>query len=117
MTRKIEIKKLPEIPNICNQVLREVWKSKDVSIAHVKMVPGNISLLHKHVLFTELYYILNGKGILFVDNEEFMVAEDTLVEIPPGVSHKLKNVGEFTLSHLVISNPPFNPKDVEVLNE
>ena len=114
MTGKIEVKKLAEVPNICNQILREVWKSKHVSIAHVEMAPGNTSLLHKHNSFVELYYILSGEGILYVGNKEYTVGSDTLVEIKPGVSHKLKNTGKSTLSHLVISNPPFNPDDVEV---
>lgn len=114
---KIEVKKLPEVPNICEQILKEVWKSKDVSVAYVEMVPGNVSLLHKHSTFTELYYILNGKGIMWVGDEEFPVSKDILVEVKPGVPHKLKNTGKSVLRHLVVSNPAFNPEDVELLDE
>lgn len=112
---KIEVKKLPEVPNICEQILKEVWKSKDVSVAYVKMVPGNVSLSHKHGAFTELYYILNGKGIMWVGNEEFSVGKNTLVEVKPGVPHKLKNTGRSILEHLVVSTPAFNPEDLELL--
>lgn len=117
MVEKIEVRKLPEVPNICNQVLKEVWKSKSLSIAHVEMAPGNTSLLHKHNSFTEIYYILDGKGIIWVGDKKLSVGRDTLVEIKPGVNHKLRNTGKFLLSHLVISNPPFNPADVVLINE
>ncbi len=114
---RIEIKKLPEVPNICNQILREVWKSENISIAYVEMAPKNISLLHKHQTFTELYYILGGRGILYVGNEKFAVKKDTLVEIKPDIAHKLKNTGKSILKHLVISTPAFNPNDVILINE
>lgn len=117
MLYKIEIKKLPEVPNVCNQILREVWKSKNTSIAHVIMKRGDISLLHKHKTFTELYYILKGDGILFVGNKKIKVGSETLIEIKPRISHKLKNTGKSQLVHLVISTPVFNPKDVILINE
>ncbi|NQT22796.1 MAG: cupin domain-containing protein [Candidatus Omnitrophica bacterium] len=113
----IKVKLLPEVPNICNQILREVWKSEDVSVAYVEMPPGNISLLHQHSTFTELYYILDGKGTMWVGDEEFLVDEDTLVGVKPGVSHKLENTGGSILRHLVVSSPAFNPDDVELIDE
>lgn len=111
-----KVQELPETPNVCRQILREVWKSESVSIAHVEMAPCSTSLLHRHSSFTELYYILRGLGMIYIDNEEFEVKEGTLIEILPGVSHKLKNISPFILEHLVISSPAFKPDDVEVLN-
>lgn len=114
---KIEVKKLQKIPNICNQILREAWKSRDVSVAYVEMAAGNVSLLHKHNTFRELYYILSGKGILWVGNKKLSVGRDTLVEIKPGMPHKLENIGKSVLKHLVISSPAFNPEDVVLIEE
>lgn len=114
---KIEVKELPEVPNICEQILKEVWKSENVSVAYVEMVSGNVSLLHKHSTFTELYYILNGKGKMRVGYAEFLVSKNTLIEVKPGVPHKLKNTGKSLLRHLVVSNPAFNPEDVELIDE
>ena len=112
---KIAVKDLPEIPNICNQRLKEVWKNKDVSVAYVEMDPGNISFLHKHNTFTELYYILSGKGIMYVGNQTFNVSKNTLIEIEPGIQHELENPNESVLKHLVISTPPFNSEDLVLL--
>lgn len=113
----IDVKKLPEVPNVCNQVLREVWKSKDVSVAHVVMASGNTSLLHHHSSFTELYYILRGRGIIYVGGVEFPVWDNYLVEVKPNVKHKLQNIGLSDLEHLVISTPAFNADDVVIDNE
>ena len=92
--KKIEVNKLPLIPNICRQILREVWKSKKASVAHVVMRQGNVSLLHKHKTFTELYYILEGRGILWVNKEQIRVKPGTVIEIRPNTPHKLKNTGD-----------------------
>jgi len=113
----IKILKLPDVPNICQEILREVWKSRNASIAHVIVLPGRISLLHKHKKFTELYYILKGKGIIWIGKEKFKVRGEMLIEIPPNTPHKLKNTGKRPLRHLVISVPPFNPKDLFLLKE
>ncbi|MFH0987136.1 MAG: cupin domain-containing protein [Candidatus Micrarchaeota archaeon] len=115
MPEKIVVKKLPTVYNVCNQILREVCKSADASIAHVEMPLKNKSLLHKHGKFTEIYYILQGEGILSVGGEKFDVAEETLVEIPPGFPHMLENTGKIPLKHLVISVPAFDPNDVIML--
>lgn len=112
MSHKIEIKKLPEVPNVCREILREVWKHRFASIAHVLVLPGRVSLLHKHKTFTELYYVLKGRGIMWVGKEKFPVRGETLIEIPPNTAHKLKNIGRTSLKHLVISVPAFNPKDI-----
>jgi len=114
---KIEVKMLPEVPNVCNQILKEVWKSENVSMAYVEMVPGNVSLLHKHSTFTELYYIIAGEGIMLVNDKEFSVGRDVLVEVEPGMSHKLTNTDKTLLRHLVISTPAFDPEDVELIDE
>ena len=81
------------------------------------MRPGNVSLLHKHRKFTELYYILRGKGTMLVGGKKFIVSEDMLVEIKPGIPHKLVNSGKKYLKHLVISTPSFDPKDVFLIKE
>lgn len=114
---KIEVNKLKPVPNVCNQILREVWKSKDISIAHVIIKAGDISLSHKHKSFTEIYYILEGRGILTVGDEKLEVKNDTIVIIKPNTPHMLKNIGKTQLKHMVISTPKFNPKDVVLLND
>jgi mannose-6-phosphate isomerase-like protein (cupin superfamily) len=108
---------LQPVPNVCDQVLREVYKSEHFSVAHVEMAPGNISLPHRHAIFTEIYYILSGGGIISINGQEFPVAEGNTVGLSSGAVHQLKNTGATILKHLVISNPPFDPSDVEIITE
>ena len=113
----IDIYKLPEVPNVCRQILREAWQSKNVSVAHVIMRPKEVSLSHKHMKFTELYYILEGEGVMWLGEEKFGVKEGSLVEVRPNTAHKLENTGKSTLKHLVISTPAFSPDDVVLLEK
>jgi len=42
---------------------------------------------HFHKLGTELYYVLNGSGVVVLDGVEHPVEPGSLVHIPPGVVH------------------------------
>ena len=42
---------------------------------------------HYHKQATELYYVLEGEGVVLLDGEEHAVRKGSLVHIPPGVVH------------------------------
>ena len=42
---------------------------------------------HYHKRSTELYYVLEGDGVVLLDGEEHPVRKGSLVHIPPGVVH------------------------------
>ena len=46
--------------------------------------------LHYHQRSTELYYVLDGAGVVQLDGEEQAVSKGSLVHIPPGVVHGAK---------------------------
>jgi mannose-6-phosphate isomerase-like protein (cupin superfamily) len=43
--------------------------------------------LHYHKRATELYYVVEGSGIVILDGVEHPVAKGSLIHIPPGVVH------------------------------
>ena len=45
---------------------------------------------HYHKQATELYYVLEGEGVVVLDGEERAVRKGSLVHIPPGVVHGAK---------------------------
>ncbi len=45
---------------------------------------------HYHKRSTELYYVLEGDGVVLLDGEEHPVRKGSLVHIPPGVVHGAK---------------------------
>ncbi len=108
---------LPLAANVCNQELREIIALARVSVAHVIMQPQAISLSHKHQKMREIYYILSGKGVFYKDNARFEVEKWSQVVLPPGDIHKLENIWEKTLEHLVFAIPPFDPADVKPVDD
>lgn len=42
---------------------------------------------HFHRRATELYYVLDGEGMVLLDGQEHPVRKGTIVHIPPGVVH------------------------------
>lgn len=45
---------------------------------------------HYHKRSTELYYVLEGEGSVFLDGIEHAVCKGSMVHIPPGVVHSAK---------------------------
>jgi len=58
---------------------------KPAAWAHAVDIEG--AKLHFHKRATELYYVLEGSGVLVLDGVEQEVRKGTLVHIPPGVVH------------------------------
>lgn len=57
------------------------------------------------------YYVLNGSGKVEVDGQAFDVSMGDLVSVPSGTSHTIE--GE--LKYLVITSPPFDPSNEEMV--
>lgn len=111
----IDTYKLPAVDNVCDQVLREVISLPKVSMAHVIMNQGNVSLWHRHSQMSEIYFVLGGEGILYHGDKRLIAKGGTCLVLPPNTPHKLQNTGDGDLEHLVLATPPFNPEDVEIL--
>jgi mannose-6-phosphate isomerase-like protein (cupin superfamily) len=113
---------LPPVPNICDQILREVIRLPEVSVAHVRMLPGNLARTHKHAHMTEIYVMTSGEGILYHGEGNphgTRMKVDASYVIPPGLYHRMWNNhggANADLEHLVFAVPPFDPADVHLMN-
>lgn len=103
-----------------NAILRELLHpdKEDVklfySLAHAIVNPGETS--HRHKLRnSEVYYILEGEGMMHIDNESAKVYPDQAIYIPPNSIQCIKNTGQGDLKFLCIVVPPWRPEDEEVL--
>lgn len=105
------------VPNVCEQILREVLRLPLTSMAHVTMNKRNASLLHNHKIMEESYFILEGEGILHKGDEAIEVTKGAFLSISKGVFHKLRNIGAGDLEHLIFAYPPFNPADVFLITD
>ena len=86
----------------------------DCSIAHAVLEPGKSSLPHIINKSIEIYYILEGKGEMYIDLEKQVVNKGQAIYIPSNARQWIKNIGNTELKFLCIVSPPWTEDD-EVL--
>lgn len=74
--------------------------------AHAVDIDG--AKVHYHKVGTELYYVLEGKGSIILDDEEHPIRPGSMVHIPPGVLHGAKG----RMRVLVIGIPDIDDSDL-----
>jgi mannose-6-phosphate isomerase-like protein (cupin superfamily) len=84
------------------------------SLAEFTLKSGKRSLPHK-LRSSEIYYVLEGKGILHVNEEGFEVARDDSVYVPPLSEQFIENVGSDDLRFLCIVDPAWKAEDEIIL--
>lgn len=75
--------------------------------------PKGYAEVHVHEVAENLYYILQGKGIVELDGARHLVEPHMVVHIPPGVRHGIFNTGIEDLVFLVVASPPYDMPEVE----
>jgi mannose-6-phosphate isomerase-like protein (cupin superfamily) len=84
------------------------------SLAHALLKPGKTSQPHK-LRTSEVYYILEGEGIMHIDEETAKVLPGQAVYIPPDSRQFIHNSGNSDLKFLCIVDPAWRKEDEEVL--
>jgi len=84
------------------------------SLAHAALKPGESSLRHS-LDSVEVYYFLDGAGVMHIGDQSLEVAEGTTVLIPRGAVQYLTNTGGSDLAFLCIVDPAWQASDEEVL--
>jgi mannose-6-phosphate isomerase-like protein (cupin superfamily) len=60
---------------------------------------------HVHERAEHVYYILQGSGLMKLDERQYVVGPHTAIFIPPGVVHSLANTGLENLLFIVVTVP------------
>jgi len=69
-----------------------------------------------HTLATaEVYYLIQGSGVMHIGDEAAEVAAGDAVYIPPGSVQWLENNGRDDIEFVCIVDPAWRPEDEEVL--
>jgi mannose-6-phosphate isomerase-like protein (cupin superfamily) len=103
-----------------NTILRELLSPlKDevrirYSLAHAKVKPGEITYAHR-LKSSEIYYILEGEGEMYIDNEKEKVFAGQVIYIPPNSIQRIKNTGMNDLIFLCIVDPAWKSEDEELV--
>ena len=83
------------------------------SLAHAKLSVGEASTPHR-LRTSEVYYILQGRGTMHIDDESVDVKEQQTIYIPPNSVQHIENTGENDLRFLCIVDPAWRAEDEEV---
>ncbi len=83
------------------------------SLAHAVVKPGQTSKPHK-LKTSEVYYILEGEGIMHINLESERVKPGQAIYIPPNSKQYIRNSGRADLKFLCIVDPAWQHEDEEV---
>ena len=84
------------------------------SLAHATLKKGEVSTPHR-LKTSEVYYILNGEGIMHIDEETKRVYPGQVIYIPPNAKQYIENTGTLDLKFLCIVDPAWKKEDEEIL--
>jgi len=73
--------------------------SKEISIQITHVDPNRMQFLHSHIQ-AQCYFIISGKGLMFVDYETEEVQEGNAIFVPSNSTHGIQNIGSDVLTYL-----------------
>jgi mannose-6-phosphate isomerase-like protein (cupin superfamily) len=88
---------------------------ENLSLAEATVNPGSKSRLHLHTRSEEIYYLLQGKGRIYIEGKSREVARFDAILIPPGTKHYIENVGQEDLIFLCLCSPPYTHQATKIL--
>ena len=103
-----------------NTILRELLHPDKAdlklrySLAHAIVKPGDTSQPHR-LKTSEVYYILEGEAIMFIDEEKQNVGPGDAIYIPPMATQYIQNTGKNNLVFICIVDPAWRVEDEEIL--
>ena len=83
------------------------------SLAYAKVRAGEKTKPHK-LRASEVYYIIEGQGLMHINEDSCEVKQDCAVYIPPGSKQYIENTGHCDLNFLCIVEPAWRKEDEEV---
>ncbi len=87
------------------------------SLAHAILRPGESSHPHRLKESAEIYFILEGKGLMHIGGEEAVLEPGQAVYISPGEIQFIKNISDKELKFLCVVSPPWSEEDDEIVLE
>lgn len=85
-----------------------------VSLAEAVVEAGSDTERHLHADFDEIYYCLEGSGIVFVNDSSYPFTPNSFRLIPRGASHHL--TAETKLRLLCVCNPAYTHEETVLLD-
>ncbi len=84
---------------------------KNQSLAEARLLPGASTTPHYHPQAEEIYYILEGTGLMRLAGTEREVGPGDAIAIPPGQAHQITNTSRGVLKFLCCCAPCYEHSD------
>ena len=84
---------------------------RNQSLAEARLPPGASTTPHHHVRAEEVYYVLEGEGLMRIGEESRHVGAGDAIAIPPGMVHQIGNTGGCVLRFLCCCSPAYEHED------
>ena len=68
---------------------------------------------HVHKVQEQIYYVLEGEGVLTLDDQAHVMRPHDYVYVPPGVRHSFTNNGLHGLVFLVVTTPANDEEEAQ----
>ncbi len=103
-------------------LIREVLSPRNSSIrrqslAEARVKPGKSTEPHTHPGTEEIYYLLEGHGVISIDGVKEKVKAGDGIAIPPGAKHAIFNNGESDLVFLCCCVPAYQDSDTVITDD
>ena len=89
--------------------------NRNLSLAEASVPVGSATLLHLHKRSEEIYYILDGEGVMTLGNERFEVKPGDSILISPETPHQIQNTGKIALRFLCCCAPAYSHDDTKLI--
>lgn len=90
---------------------------KNQSLAEATLPVGATTQEHFHKKAEEIYYVLQGKGKMRIEDEVRDVAVGDAIAILPGSRHKIQNTGKVPLVFLCCCAPCYEHEDTVLIEK
>ena len=88
---------------------------KNQSLAEARLAPGMSTDEHYHPKAEEIYYILEGRGSIKIEDEVREVGPGDGIAILPSKQHKIWNPGQSDLVFLCCCSPAYSHDDTVIV--
>ena len=88
---------------------------RNQTLAEARLPAGASTTRHRHPKTEEIYYLLEGTGLMDIDGQTQEVTVGDAIAIPPGAVHQITNQGEETLKFLCCCAPGYEHEDTELV--
>ncbi len=78
-------------------LLKDNRTLNNLVLSSTKLYRGQATRGHSHAGQEEVYFFVQGTGVMIVDEQKFRVAAGDIILIPDGAFHRVINDGEMNL--------------------